>query len=68
MRAAVICEPVRSAVGGYGGALRELTAHQLGSAVLGGLLERTNLDGRDIDDVLFGSCYPTLLRGEGARA
>ncbi|ONH55505.1 acetyl-CoA acetyltransferase [Frankia sp. CcI49] len=60
MRDAVICEPVRSAVGGYGGALRPLTAHQLGAAVVRGLLDRTGLGSGDIDDVLFGSCYPTM--------
>lgn len=60
MREAVICEPVRSAVGGYGGALRPLTAHQLGAAVVRGLLARTGLGSGDVDDVLFGSCYPTM--------
>ncbi|UGQ11930.1 acetyl-CoA C-acetyltransferase [Yinghuangia sp. ASG 101] len=60
MRTAVICEPVRTAVGGYGGALKGLTAQQLGGAVVRGLLERTRLHGRDVDDVLFGSCYPTM--------
>ncbi len=60
MRTAVICEPVRSAVGGYGGALKGLAAHELGAAVVRGLLDRTGLGGSDIDDVLFGSCYPTM--------
>jgi acetyl-CoA C-acetyltransferase len=60
MRTAVICEPVRTAVGGYGGALTPLAAHELGAAVVRGLLDRTGLDGSDIDDFLFGSCYPTM--------
>jgi acetyl-CoA C-acetyltransferase len=60
MRTAVICEPVRTAVGGYGGALKPLAAHELGAAVLRGLLERTGLGSSDVDDVLFGSCYPTM--------
>ncbi|HSA49850.1 MAG TPA: acetyl-CoA C-acetyltransferase [Yinghuangia sp.] len=60
MRTAVICEPVRTPVGGFGGTLKALTAHQLGAAVLRGLLDRTGLRGGDIDDVLFGSCYPTM--------
>ncbi|MBL7623891.1 acetyl-CoA C-acetyltransferase [Frankia sp. AgB1.8] len=60
MRSAVICEPVRTAVGGYGGALKALAAHELGATVVRGLLERTGLASSDVDDVLFGSCYPTM--------
>jgi acetyl-CoA C-acetyltransferase len=60
MQTAVICEPVRTAVGGYGGSLRPLAAHELGAAVVRGLLERTGLSGADVDDVLFASCYPTM--------
>lgn len=60
MRTAVICEPVRSPVGGYGGSLKALSAHEMGAAVLRGLLARTGLRGGDIDDVVFGSCYPTM--------
>ncbi|ABW13319.1 acetyl-CoA acetyltransferase [Parafrankia sp. EAN1pec] len=60
MREAVICEPVRTAVGRYGGALAALSAQALGAAVLRGLLDRTGLRSADIDDVIFGSCYPTM--------
>jgi acetyl-CoA C-acetyltransferase len=60
MRDAVICEPVRTAVGRYGGVFTSLSAHELGATVLRGLLERTGLGSADIDDVLFGSCYPTM--------
>jgi acetyl-CoA C-acetyltransferase len=60
MRTAVICEPVRTTVGGYGGSLMPLAAHELGAAVVRGLLDRTGLGSADIDDVLFGSCYPTM--------
>ncbi|WP_018501340.1 acetyl-CoA C-acetyltransferase [Parafrankia discariae] len=60
MREAVICEPVRTAVGRHGGALAALSAQALGAAVLRGLLDRTGLRSADIDDVIFGSCYPTM--------
>ncbi|WP_261566028.1 acetyl-CoA C-acetyltransferase [Frankia gtarii] len=60
MREAVICEPVRTAVGRYGGALRTMSAQALGAAVVRGLLDRTGLTGPDVDDVLFGSCYPSM--------
>jgi acetyl-CoA C-acetyltransferase len=60
MRDAVICSPVRTPVGGYGGALGPLQVHELGSAVVRGLLERTGLNPADVDDVLFGCCYPSM--------
>lgn len=57
-REAVVCEPVRSAIGDYGGVLRALPAHTLGTAVVTGLLDRTGIDPSAVDDVLFGNCYP----------
>lgn len=59
MRDAVICEPVRTPIGRYGGALRSLSAAELGAQALRGLLERTRLDPTAIDDVVLGHCYPT---------
>jgi acetyl-CoA C-acetyltransferase len=58
VREAVICEPVRTAVGRYGGALRDVPAHELAASVLRGLIERTSLTSADIDDVILGQCYP----------
>ena len=58
MREAVICEPVRTPVGRYGGALRDVPAHELAATALRGLIERTGLTSADIDDVLLGQCYP----------
>ena len=58
MREAVICEPVRTAVGRYGGALRDVPAHELAATALRRLIERTGLTSADIDDVLLGQCYP----------
>ncbi|HSZ42457.1 MAG TPA: acetyl-CoA C-acetyltransferase [Trebonia sp.] len=55
----VICEPVRTAVGGYGGAFRPLTAVDLGVSALTGLLARTGLDTEAVDDVILGHCYPS---------
>ena len=45
MRDAVICEPVRTAVGRYGGMFKDLSAHELGATVVRGLLARTNMPG-----------------------
>ncbi|OHV39216.1 MULTISPECIES: acetyl-CoA C-acetyltransferase [Pseudofrankia] len=60
MRDAVICSPVRTPVGGYGGSLRPLAVHELGAAVVRALVERTGLGAADVDDVLFGCCYPSM--------
>src|SRR5947209_18598853 len=58
MREAVICEPVRTAVGRFGGVFKDVPAASLASTVIKGLLERTALGAGDIDDVLLGQCYP----------
>ncbi|MDA8386676.1 MAG: acetyl-CoA C-acetyltransferase [Actinomycetota bacterium] len=58
-RQVVICEPVRTAIGGYGGMFKSLTAAELGVSALTGLLERTGIDPGQIDDVILGHCYPT---------
>lgn len=60
MRDAVICEPLRTPVGGFGGALRDVPAHQLAATVLAALLDRTGLPGSAVDDVVLGHCYPTM--------
>jgi acetyl-CoA C-acetyltransferase len=59
MREVLICEPVRTPIGRYGGALKLLTAAELGEIALRGLLDRTGLDPAAVDDVILGHCYPT---------
>lgn len=59
MRDVVVCEPVRSPIGRYGGMFKSLTAVDLGVAVLNGLLERTGLEPGVIEDVILGHCNPT---------
>lgn len=58
MRDAVICEPVRTPIGRYGGMFKSLTAVDLGVAALKGLLDRTGIDPRAVQDVILGHCYP----------
>ncbi len=58
MRDAVICEPLRTAVGGYGGMFRDVPATDLAATVIRALLERTGVDGERVDDVVLGQCYP----------
>ena len=55
-RDAVICEPVRTPIGRYGGMFKDLTAVELGVTTLTGLLETTGIDPQEIDDVILGHC------------
>ncbi len=58
MRDAVVCEPVRTPVGRFGGVFRDVPATVLAGTVIGALVERTGLQAEDVDDVIFGQCYP----------
>ncbi len=58
MRDAVICEPIRTAVGRYGGTLREIAAAELAATLVGSIVRRAKLRGSDVDDVVLGQCYP----------
>jgi acetyl-CoA C-acetyltransferase len=60
MREAVICEPVRTAVGRQGGMFRDKSVVDLGVAAVAGLLERTKLPYDAVEDVIFAQCYPTM--------
>lgn len=59
VRDTVICEPVRTPIGRYGGMFASLTAVELGVAALRGLLDRTGIPGDAVDDVVLGHCYPS---------
>ena len=58
MRDAVICEPVRTPVGGYGGTMRDVPVADLAATVVKALVARTGVRSGDIDDVIFGQVYP----------
>ncbi|MFD5831621.1 acetyl-CoA C-acetyltransferase [Lentzea sp. NPDC060358] len=53
----VICEPLRTPVGRFGGALSSLTATDLATAALRELVHRTGLREGDVDDVVLGQGY-----------
>ncbi|BBZ07040.1 acetyl-CoA acetyltransferase [Mycolicibacterium doricum] len=59
MRDTVICEPVRTPIGRYGGMFKDLSAVELAVAALTGLLSRTGIDPAVVDDVVLGHCYPS---------
>ena len=58
MRDAVICEPLRTAVGGFGGMYRDVPATVLAATVIEELVRRTSLPPDAIDDVVLGQGYP----------
>ncbi len=57
IREAVICEPIRTPIGRYGGSMKSLTPAELGTIALQGLLERTSIDPAAIGDVVLGHAY-----------
>jgi acetyl-CoA C-acetyltransferase len=58
MRDAVICSPVRTPVGRFGGALRDVDVETLAALVVTAVLERTKVAPEVFDDCIFGHCYP----------
>lgn len=56
----VICEPLRSPVGAFGGQFKDIAPEELGRQVVTALLERTGIDPDVVDDVIFGQCYPHM--------
>jgi acetyl-CoA C-acetyltransferase len=63
VREAVICEPVRTPVGRYGGVFKSTPVTHLAATVVGGVVARTGLTSTDVDDVIFGQGY---ANGEAA--
>lgn len=57
-REAVICEPVRTPIGRYGGMLKALSVAELAVAALNGLMNRTGVAPGAVEDVILGHCYP----------
>ncbi len=57
MREALICEPLRTPVGRFGGMFRDVSVTELATTVIKALLERTGLPVDQVDDVLLGQGY-----------
>ncbi|MGO9320736.1 MAG: acetyl-CoA C-acetyltransferase [Solirubrobacteraceae bacterium] len=56
-RDAVICQPLRTPVGRFGGVFRDVGAASLAATVIRELVDRTGLRGEHVDDVIMGQCY-----------
>ncbi len=55
MKEVVIIDGVRTPIGNFGGALKDVTAHKLGEIVIRELVQRTNLDLNVVEEVVMGS-------------
>jgi acetyl-CoA C-acetyltransferase len=58
----VLSTPLRTAIGTFGGALKDVPASELGATVARAILARTGLDGGRIDQVVIGN---VLQAGQG---
>ncbi|BBU63311.1 acetyl-CoA acetyltransferase [Methylosinus sp. C49] len=66
-REIVICSPVRTAIGAFGGALKEVSATTLGSTVVAETLRRSGLDPTRVDGVVMGNVIQAGNRMNPAR-
>src|ERR1700691_1931696 len=57
MRDAVICEPLRTAVGRYGGALKDVSVQELAATVIAEVIARTGIDKASVDEIILGQGY-----------
>lgn len=57
MRRAAIVSPVRTPVGRFGGALRDVPVERLGATVAQAVLDRTGIDPAAIEDSVFAQSY-----------
>lgn len=63
----VLCAPVRTAIGSYGGSLKDTPASALGSIVVRETLRRTGLPANAIDTVVMGQVIQAGARMNPAR-
>lgn len=55
----VICEPLRTPIGRFGGALSGLRPAGLAAHVIAEVVRRTGIDPERVDEVILGHVYPT---------
>lgn len=67
MRDVVICNPVRTPIGGFGGSLKDVPATELGAAVVRETLQRSGLDAKELASVVMGNVVQAGNRMNPAR-
>lgn len=55
----VICEPLRTPIGRFGGAFAQQTPAGLAARVIAEIVDRTGVDPERVDEVILGHAYPT---------
>ncbi|HYX62955.1 MAG TPA: acetyl-CoA C-acetyltransferase [Burkholderiales bacterium] len=63
----VICDPVRTAIGTYGGSLKNIPATTLGAAAIAESLRRSRLSPGDVDTVVMGHVIQAGAKMNSAR-
>jgi len=63
----VIVSAARTAIGGFGGGLSGIPAHELGATVIKAALERASVDAADVTDVILGHVLTAGLGQNTAR-
>ena len=66
-RNVVLCAPVRTAVGTYGGILKDTPAPELGAAAIRESLARAGLHGQDVNTVVMGNVIQAGVKMNPAR-
>jgi len=66
-REVVLCNPVRTAIGSYGGSLKDLPAPVLGAAVVRETVRRSDLDPAQIETVVMGNVIQAGAKMNPAR-
>ena len=63
----VLCHPVRTAIGTYGGSLKNIAAPALGAAAIAETIRRARLSGADIETVVMGHVIQAGTKMNSAR-
>ncbi len=63
----VLCHPVRTAIGTYGGSLKEIAAPALGAAAIGECLQRAGLPADKVEQVIMGNVIQAGVKMNPAR-
>ncbi len=67
MREVAIVGAVRTAIGKFGGALKDISSIELGSLLIKEVLERTGVAPREVEEVILGNVYQAGLGQNPAR-
>src|SRR5699024_8923196 len=54
----VLCSPLRTPVGRYGGIFRAIPVEDLATTVVDAIVERTGVTAQDVDDIILGQARP----------